>query len=48
MVFAAPEFVVAETVQLLDEVEIATELQHRMLARPGDAERGRRRNSNGA
>src|SRR5260370_40577208 len=32
MVLAAPEFVIAETVELLDEVEIAAELQHRMLA----------------
>ena len=32
MVLAAPEFVVAEPVELLDEVEIAAELQHRMLA----------------
>ena len=29
---AAPEFVIAERVELLDEVEIAAELQHRMLA----------------
>ena len=32
MVLAAPEFVVAKFVQLLDEIEIAAELQHRMLA----------------
>ena len=32
MVLAAPELVVPETVELLDEVEITTELQHRMLA----------------
>ena len=32
MVFAAPELVVAETVEMLHEVEIAAELQHRMLA----------------
>ena len=32
MVLAAPEFVVAELVELLDEVEIAAELQHRVLA----------------
>ena len=32
MVLAAPEFVVAELVQVLDEIEIAAELQHRMLA----------------
>ena len=29
---AAPELVVAELVQVLDEVEIAAELQHRVLA----------------
>ena len=29
---AAPEFVIAEVVELLHEIEIATELQHRMLA----------------
>src|SRR5262249_61101996 len=32
MVFATPELVVAELVQELDKVEIAAELQHRMLA----------------
>ena len=32
MVLAAPEFVVAELVQVLHEVEVAAELQHRMLA----------------
>ena len=32
MVLAAPEFVIAEPVELLDKVEIAAELQHRMLA----------------
>jgi hypothetical protein len=32
MVLAAPEFVIAEMVELLDELEIATELQHRVLA----------------
>jgi hypothetical protein len=32
MVLAAPEFVVAEPVKLLDEVEIAAKLQKRMLA----------------
>jgi hypothetical protein len=32
MVLAAPELVVAEAIELLDEVEIAAELQHRMLA----------------
>jgi hypothetical protein len=29
---AAPEFVIAKRIELLDEVEIAAELQHRMLA----------------
>jgi hypothetical protein len=32
MVLAAPEFVIPELVQVLDEVEIAAKLQHRMLA----------------
>jgi hypothetical protein len=32
MVLAAPEFVIAERVELLDEIEVAAELQHRMLA----------------
>src|SRR5258705_3025017 len=32
MVLAAPEFVVAERIELLDEVEVAAELQHRTLA----------------
>ena len=32
MVLAAPEFVVAELVEKLDEVEVAAELQHRVLA----------------
>src|SRR6266581_25337 len=32
MVLAAPEFVIAERTELLDEVEVAAELQHRMLA----------------
>ena len=32
MVLAAPELVVAEPVEVLDEVEIAAELQHRVLA----------------
>src|SRR5262249_14390788 len=32
MVLAAPEFVIAEIVELVDEVEVAAELQHRMLA----------------
>ena len=32
MMFAAPEFVVAELVEMLDEVEIAAELQHRVFA----------------
>jgi hypothetical protein len=31
MMLAAPELVVAEPVELLDEVEIAAELEHRML-----------------
>src|SRR5258708_34855429 len=32
MVLAAPELVEAERVDLFDEIEVATELQHRMLA----------------
>jgi hypothetical protein len=32
MMLAAPELVIAEIVELLDEVEIPAELQHRMLA----------------
>src|SRR3984893_1365529 len=32
MVLAAPEFVIAQRVELLDEIEVAAELQHRMLA----------------
>jgi hypothetical protein len=32
MMLAAPEFVVAKPVELFDEIEIATELQQRMLA----------------
>jgi hypothetical protein len=32
MMFAAPEFVEAERIDLLDEIEVAAELQHRMLA----------------
>ena len=32
MVFAAPEFVVAELVEPLDQVEIAAELQQRVFA----------------
>src|SRR5258705_12759155 len=32
MVLAAPEFVIAERIELLDQVEVAAELQHRMLA----------------
>jgi hypothetical protein len=32
MVLAAPELVVAERVELFDEVEVAAELQHRMFA----------------
>jgi hypothetical protein len=31
MMLAAPELVIAERIQLLDEVEIAPELEHRML-----------------
>ena len=29
---AAPEFVIAERIELLDQIEVAAELQHRMLA----------------
>ena len=29
--FAAPEFIVAERIELLDQIEVATKLQHRML-----------------
>jgi hypothetical protein len=32
MVFAAPEFVIAKRIELLDEIEIPAELQHRVLA----------------
>src|SRR5215475_8374719 len=32
MMLAAPEFVVAKLVELLHEIEVAAELQHRMLA----------------
>src|ERR1700743_3719662 len=32
MMLAAPEFVIAERIELLDQVEVAPELQHRMLA----------------
>ena len=32
MVFAAPEFVIAQPVELLDEVEVPAELQHRIFA----------------
>src|SRR6202789_3018377 len=32
MILAAPEFVVAEFVEMLDQIQIAPELQHRMLA----------------
>src|SRR6202035_3283589 len=32
MVLAAPEFVITERVELVDEIEVAAELQHRMLA----------------
>jgi hypothetical protein len=31
-VLAAPELVIAKLVELLNEIEVATELQHRMLA----------------
>jgi uncharacterized caspase-like protein len=31
MVFAAPEFIVSEAVQMFHQVEIAAELQHRVL-----------------
>src|ERR1043166_3882700 len=32
MMLAAPEFVEPERIDLLDEIEVAAELQHRMLA----------------
>src|ERR1700737_3082905 len=32
MMLAAPEFIVAKRIELLDEIEVAAELQHRMLA----------------
>jgi hypothetical protein len=32
MMLAAPELVVSEPVEVLDQVEIAAELEHRMLA----------------
>src|SRR6266478_2623240 len=32
MVLATPEFVIAERIELSDEIEVAAELQHRMLA----------------
>src|SRR5258705_10701379 len=32
MVLAAPELVITQRVELLDEIEVAAELQHRMLA----------------
>src|SRR5450432_480576 len=32
MMLAAPELVIAERIELLDEIEIPAELQHRMLA----------------
>ena len=32
VVLAAPEFVVAEPIQVLHEIQVAPELQHRMLA----------------
>jgi hypothetical protein len=31
MVLTAPEFIVPERVEMLDEAEISAELQHRML-----------------
>jgi hypothetical protein len=40
MMLAAPELVVAERIELFNEIEVAAELQHRMLAdrmmRPDD------------
>jgi hypothetical protein len=32
MMLAAPEFIVAKGIELLDEIEVAAELQHRMFA----------------
>jgi hypothetical protein len=32
MMLAAPELVITERVELLDQIEVAAELQHRMLA----------------
>jgi hypothetical protein len=32
MMLAAPEFIVAERIELLDEIEVPPELQHRMFA----------------
>src|ERR1700716_2756737 len=32
MMLAAPEFIVAECIELLDQIEVAAKLQHRMLA----------------
>src|SRR5713226_6950200 len=32
MMLAAPEFIEAERIDLLDEIKVAAELQHRMLA----------------
>jgi hypothetical protein len=32
MMLAAPELVVTKRIELLDEIEVAAELQHRMLA----------------
>jgi hypothetical protein len=32
MMFAAPEFVIAKPIEMLDQIEVATKLQHRMLA----------------
>jgi hypothetical protein len=40
-VLAAPELVVAERVQLRDEIEVAAELEHRML--PDGVVRGEER-----
>ncbi len=48
MMFAAPEFVIAEPVQMLDEIDVAAELQQRVSRRSGDAARGRHRNSDAA
>ena len=32
MVLTAPEFVVAKFIQMLDQIDVAAKLQHRMLA----------------